>query len=160
MVDTPVVPAPVKRRLMDKSFAVASFRYNRWAADLDETQTLEDALQESFWVSVADKIMGQDKLNPKGVGDIIEIRKRDTGLFAEVIVVAIGHGFVKVAPLRMYEPKEVDVPESAPLATRWNPGRKCHEVIRKADKQVMHGGFQTRDDAVNWLNEHMKAMAA
>lgn len=155
-----ILTAPIKRRLMDKSFAVASFRYNRWSADLDENQTIEDALEEQFWASIADKIMGQDKNNPKGIGDIIEIRKRDTALFAEVIVVAIGKGFVKVQPLRAYEPKAVSEQEGSPLIARWNPGKKCHEVIRKNDKTMMASNFQTREMAVKWIEDHIAAMAA
>lgn len=150
----------VKRRLMDKSFGVASFHYNRWSADLDETQTLDDALLPDFWVGQAEKIMGQDKTNPKGVGDIIEIRKRDTGQFMEVIIRALEKGYVKVEPLRSYEPKAVAEPESSPLTTKWNPGRKYHEVIRKTDKIVMRSGFQTKDEAVAWIADHVKAMAA
>lgn len=151
---------PVKRRLLDKSFAVASFKYNRWSVDLDETQTLEDALEGPFWAGVADRIMGPDKTNIRGIGDIIEIRKRDTALFAEVIVTAIGPGFVRVAPLRAFEPKPAAEAETAPLTTKWNASKKCHDVIRKSDKTVMASTFQTKADAVAWITDHLKAMAA
>ena len=153
-------PAAKPRRLLDKSFGVASFKYNRWSAELDETQTLEHALEEHFWAGIAGKLMGQDKASPKGVGDIIEIRKRDTQQFAEVIVTAIGPGFVRVAQLRTFAPEDVSEPKSAPLTTRWSPGKKCHEVIRKNDKTVMASNFQTKADAVAWITEHVKAMAA
>lgn len=153
-------PTPISKRMTDKSFGVASFKYNRYSADLDETQTIEDALDENFWAHVADKIMGQDKANPRGIGDIIEIRKRDTAFYAEVIIVGIGKGFVKVHPLRAYAPADVAEADNSPLTTRWNPGRRCHEVIRKADKTFMHGGFQTKADAVAWIADHVKAMAA
>jgi len=149
-----------KRRLMDSRFAVASFRYNRWSADLDETQTLEDALEPSFWSSAVDKIMGHDKLNPKGIGDIIEVRKRDTALFAELMVLEVGPGFIKVDLIRKYEPPAVPVIEDAPFTTKWNVGRRAHEVIRKGDHQVMASGFQSKDGAAAWIAKHMTAIAA
>lgn len=147
-------------RLHDKGFGVASFKFNRWSCELDVNQTLDDALRPEFWANVAGKIVGHDQANPKGIGDIIEIRKRDTALFAEVIIVAIGAGHVRVAPLRAFVPPDVSEPEGAPLTTRYNIGRRCHEVIRKDDKTVMASGFQLKEDAVGWINTHLKAMAA
>lgn len=155
-----VPAAPLKRRLMERQAAVASFKYNTWAVDLDEAQSLDDVMDSHFWASIAEKIMGQDKTAPKGWGDLIQIRKRDTEQFLEVMVVSIGKGFVKVVPLRGYEPKAVSEPETAPLTTRWNPGKKCREVIRKSDKMLMASNFQTQEEAVAWIADHMKAMAA
>jgi hypothetical protein len=149
---------PRVNKLLDKSFAVSSYRYNRWSADLDETQSLEDALVPGFWASVVDKIMGQDKLNPRGFGDIVEIRKRDTGLFAEVLIVGIGPGFVKVEPLRAYVPADVAEPAKCPLTTRYNAGKRCHDVVRRSDGQLMSSGHQTKTVAVDWITTHMKAM--
>lgn len=154
------VPTPIKRRMLSKSFGVASFKFNRWSAELDETQSLEDALEERFWSDQSAQIMGHDKTNPKGRGDIIEIRKLDTGLFAELLVTAIGAGFVRVSLLRKQEPAAVAIPEGVPFTTKWNVGRRGHEVIRKGDNAVMAGPFQTKDEAAAWIVTHMKAMAA
>lgn len=155
-----VPTAPLKRRLMERQAAVSTFKYNTWAVDLDEGQTLDDVLDSHFWAAIADKIMGQDKTNPRGWGDLIQIRKRDTEQFLEVMVVSVGKGFVKVVPLRAYEPKDVSEPENSPLETRWNPGKKCREVVRKSDKMLMASNFQTKEEAVAWIADHVKAMAA
>jgi hypothetical protein len=157
-------PAPLagKQRppkLFDRNFGISTFKFNRWSAELEESQTLEQAFEPTFFGLVADKMMGQDKANPRGVGDIIEIRKRDTALFCEVIVLAIGPGYVRVQPLRAFEPEEPEIPEKSPLVTRWNNSTKKHEIIRAEDKQLMHPGFQVKQDSVNWIAEHLKQMA-
>ena len=103
-------------------------------------------------------MMGFDK--SKGLGDIIEVRKPDTGLYAELIVLAIGKGYVKTDVLLKYEPKTVNLDKGSPLATRWNVGRNCHEVVRESDKTVMQGGFQSKADAVAWIAGHLRDMAA
>lgn len=146
------------QRLTDRNFGVASFRHNRWAATLDESQTLDDAMDPGFWASQSDKVMGFDKT--KGRGDIIEIRKPDTGLYAELIIAAIGKGYVKTELLMKHEPKVVTVAKGSPLTTRWNVGRNCHEVIRESDKTVMQGGFQSKGEAAGWIAGHLKEMAA
>lgn len=143
-------------KLADRNFGVASFKFNRWSAELDETQTLDDALLPAFWANLSAQIMGHDKT--RGRGDIIEVRKRDTGLYAELIVTEIGPGYVKVEPIRAYEPKVTEVPDDVPFITRWNVGKRLHEVLRKADNQVMTGGFQSKEKAVEWIADHMAKM--
>lgn len=159
----PVVPAdsPLrKRRLKSQNFSAFGFKYNRWQATLDETQVLDDTLDPTFWSEQAAKIMGHDQANPGGRGDIIEIRKPDTGLYAEVLIVEIGPGFVKVIPVRVAAPETAEVPEKSPLTTKWNAGKRTHDVVRKSDGQVMRAGFQTKPAATAWIVEHLKAMAA
>jgi hypothetical protein len=35
-----------------------------------------------------------------------------------------------------------------------------HDVIRKADGQVLAAGFQSKDKAIEWIDDHMRKMAA
>ena len=149
-----------KRRMLSKNFGVASFKYNRWSAELEEDQELEDALQPTFWAELVGQLIGYDKNNPRGRGDIIEVRKRSTAMFAELIVTETGPGYIRVELLRKAEPPVVEIPEDNPFTTRWNVGRQVHEVIRKSDKFVMAGGFQTKAKAAEWITDHMKAIAA
>lgn len=147
-------------KLAERAFGVASFKYNRWAADLSEDQTIEDAMRPEFWSSNAAKIMGHDRANSKGIGDIIEVRKRSTGLYAEFHVADVGHGYIKLDLLRENVRTEPALSGESPFDTRWNVGRRSHEVIRKFDRQVMATDFNTRSAAINWITDHMKAMAA
>lgn len=146
-------------KMPDKNFGVGSFKFNRWSAELDESQTLQDALEPTFFAGLAGQITGHDKEGRKGRGDIIEVRKTDSGLFAELIITEVAPGIVRTKLLRNQEPVVPEVPEDAPLTTRWNPGKKVHEVIRRSDKQVMAGDFQTKDNAVAWIADHIKTMS-
>lgn len=146
-------------RMHGKNFGQAAFRYNEWSADLDENQTLEDALQPRFWVDQASTLMGFDKVNPKGRGDLIHIRKLDTGLYAKLLVVEIGAGYVKTVVVERAEAPSVALPEASPLEWKWNAGRKAFDVIRK-DGFVLSSGHQTKAAAKAWIDDHTKAMAA
>ncbi len=150
---------PIKPRLLPKNFGEASFGHRRWYADLSESNTLADAMQPYFWVDAVDKLSGHDSNYTRAIGDIIEVRKLDSGLYAELIVREIGKGFIKVDQLRMAEPEAVIVPEG-PLEPKWNVGKRCWEVIRKDNKQQMFTGYQTKAKAVEAITDHMKAMAA
>lgn len=152
--------APTAHRMRDNNFEVASFRYNRWSADLEENQTLQHALDPKFWAGQAPKVMGHDKNRPRGRGDIIEVRKLDSGLYAELLVLEVRENLIHVQLLRQIEPKALDLPVDTPLETRWNLGKKQHEVVRKTDKVVMAGPFPTKNAAHEWIVDHMKAMAA
>ena len=154
------IATPIKHKLLNKNFGVASFKFNRWSASLDESQSLDDALAAHFWAEQSTALMGHDANAPKGRGDIIEIRKLDTGLYAELMVDEIGKGFIKVHVIRTDAPAEVVIPETVPFTTRWNVGKLCHEVVRKMDKQVMASNFQTKARAAEWIAKHMQAMAA
>ncbi|MCC6172070.1 MAG: hypothetical protein IT481_08580 [Gammaproteobacteria bacterium] len=148
------------QRQQEKLFGVASYKFNRWSAELEEAQTLADALDPAFWAGQADKMMGHDRSRPRGVGDIIELRKPDTGLYAELIVTEIGKGFVRVTLIARAEPEGAEAPEASPLTTKWNAGAKTHDVVRRADGQVLRAGFQTKASAVAWIAEHLAKVAA
>lgn len=154
-------PAPkAQQKMLDRNFGVCTFKYNRWAADLDENQTIEDALAPQFWAGQAEKIMGHNRASPKGRGDIIELRQLSTGLYVELLVTEVGTGYIKVAPIRQHKPEAIALPEKLPFEVRWNEAKKGHLVIRKSDKLVMAAGpFQTKEAAAAWIADHMKAMA-
>lgn len=144
-------------KILDRQFGLVEFKFRRWSAELTEEQTLEIALDPTFWAGQVDKIMGHDK--SKGRGDIIEIRKADISLYAELLIVEIGAGFVKTVLISEAKPESIEIPASSPLATKWNVGKRCHEVVRVADNQVMHSGFQTKTSAAAWIDDHLKKMA-
>lgn len=151
---------PPKERMQMKNFGLAEHRFRRWSAELTEAQSLQDAMDPTFWVDQARQIIGHDKSQPKGRGDIIEVRKLDTGLYAELVITEITPTYLRTVLVRASEPEQVVIPEDAALTTKWNAGTKCHEVVRKADNAVMQGGFQTKAAAAKWIDEHLKAMAA
>jgi hypothetical protein len=148
----------MRKSLLERSFGEISFKFRRWSAELAPDQSIEDTLVPEFWRMQAQAIMGYDKANPKGRLDIIEVRKPDTGMYAELLVTEVGPGFVRVRPIKAYEPAPVEVKDDCPLTTKWNFGRKLHDVIRRTDGQVMASGFQTKDAAVSWIDNHIKML--
>ena len=151
---------PTKRRASMRNFGLTSFKFNRWSVELPEEHELEHALEPSFWVDIASQVMGHDKANPKGRGDVIEVRKLDTGLYAELIITEVGNGFLKVRQLLRDQPVIPEIAEDCPLKTKWNVGKRMHDVIRAADGQVMASGFQSKDKAIAWIEDHLRKMAA
>ena len=147
-----------RQTLTDRNFGPIGFKFNRWQAELEESQTLDDVMSPQFWSAQAHKIMGQEK--DKGRGDIIEVRKLSESLFAEFLVTEVGDGFIKLKLLREVEPSNVEIPKDSPLVPRWNVGRRAYDVIRTQDRTVLSGGFQTKETAANWIIDHLKKMAA
>lgn len=140
------------KTLLDRNFGEISFKFRRWSAELAPDQNLEDTFHPEFFKTQAQHIAGHDKANPKGRGDIIEVRKPDTGLYAELLVTEVGPGYVRVQPIKAYEPATVVEDVESPLSTKWNFGKKVHDVVRKSDGVVMQTGFQTKTAAVAWID--------
>jgi hypothetical protein len=140
------------KTLLARNFGEVSFKFRRWSAELTPDQTLEDALVPNFWKGQAEIVRGHSPTAPKGRGDIIEIRKPDTGLYAELIVVEIGPDFIRTQPIKAYIPDDVQDPDGV-LVTKWNFGKKMHEVVRKSDGTVIKSDFQTKQAAVDWIAE-------
>jgi hypothetical protein len=141
------------KKFADRNFGLAEFKRNVWHLKLEEAETFDDALNGPSWANLVDKIIGHDK--SRGPGDRIEVWKPDTGAFGEMIISEIGPGYVRANFIRAYEPKAVEIPDDVPFVTRWNVGKRMHEVMRRADNQVMAGGFQSKDKAIEWITDHM-----
>lgn len=148
----------MSKPLNERQFGEISFKFRRWSAELSAEQTVEDALVPEFWKQLAQTIKGHDKTNPKGRGDIIEVRKPDTGAYAELLVTEVGEGYIRVRPLKYFEPEVASEKSDSALTTKWNVGKKTHDVVRKSDSQVMAAGFQTKDAAVAWIENFTNKM--
>ena len=141
----------MSKPLSERQFGEISFKFRRWSAELTQDQTIEDTLVPEFWKQAAATIIGYDKANPKGRGDIIEVRKPDTGDYLELLVTEVGSGYVRVRPIKVSTaPAAQENPDSA-MTTKWNIGTKRHDVVRKSDGQVMAKDFQTKDSALAWI---------
>lgn len=151
-------PGSVQKRMHSKNFGLVEHMTRHWRGILTEGQTLEDALDPKFWVDQVTLLMGPAK--NLGRGDIIEVYKPDTGLYAELVVREIGVGYVRVKLVQKADGDVVHLSADGPLSTRWNVGNKTHEVIRKSDMEVLARGFQTKGSAVEWINKHLQEMAA
>lgn len=151
-------PTPVRHRALDKDFRLdlSGFVFNQWAYILGEQHTLADALDPVFWADQVDKIMGHDK--SRGRGDTINVWKPSTGESALLRIIEINVGFVRTVLMQSASPPQVEIAADSPLDTRWNVGSRTHEVIRKADRQILQGGFQTKAKAAEWIADHLAKM--
>lgn len=143
---------------------LSGFVSNIWRADLPETQSFDDCLDPTFWMHVVDKVAGENKTNPRGIGDEVSVFKRDTMAKRKYMIVGIGSGFIRLAEIERVEvPVGEELSEKSPLKVKWNPGKKGHEVRRveaEGSYTVLAGPFQTRTQAIDWINDHLAKMAA
>lgn len=156
----------MKQKLAAAAFRLdmSGFASNIWRVDLPEHQTFDDCLDPTFWMHVVTKVAGEDKAAFRGVGDKIVAFKRDTMSLREYMISGIGEGFIKLVEAAKYDsPAAPELPASSPLQTRWNVGKRGHEVVRTEAEgivTVMAGPYQTKDQAVAWITDHLKKMAA
>jgi hypothetical protein len=150
---------PEKRaeRVLTQNFGLLEFKRDIWFYEVPEQQTKEDLLRPEFWADRVDTIRGPGK--EKGLGHLIVLDKPDTGWMAFARINAIGQGFMKISFFSESKPEQVEAPEG-PLTTRWNVGRRCHEVFRASSNTMMATGFQQKADALAWIADHLKDMAA
>lgn len=130
-------------------FGVASFKRNEWRLDLTEAHALSDVENSRLWGDILGRVAR---------GDTVEAFKPDSGEWAKFVVTEAGPGFIKVGKVEAFTPADVEIPEG-PLKTKWNPGKKTFGVIRE-DGFVLKDGFQTKESAAAWINDHLKKMAA
>lgn len=147
-------------RGLDSKFGLESFKYNNWAYDLEEPFTFEDVMNPAFWSTLAPKLMGHDRTNPRGRGDTITVRELRTNTYRKFLVIEIGTGFVKLIPMEGARPADVEAPAKSALTTRWNNSKKMHEVIRKDDGEVLASDFQQKQGAIDWIAKNAPTMAA
>lgn len=143
---------------------ISGFVSNIWRVDLPESQTFEHCLEPTFWMHVVSNVAGHNKEKPNGVGDKISVFKRDTMEMRSYMIAGIGSGFIKLIEAERYAgPASAEVAPDSPLTTRWNVGKRGHEVIRQEGTgivTVLAGPYQSKETAVEWINNHLKAMAA
>lgn len=145
MSETHTIP-----KFRSSDFGVSSFKKNDWHLTLTEAHTMEDVSNPRLW---------GDLLGRFTRGDTIEAFKPDSGAWARFVVTEVGPGFIKLGKTESFTPAEVIVPEVG-LEPKWNVGKRAFDVIRSADRFVMKDGFQTKQSAVDWINDHTKKVAA
>jgi len=155
---------PPRMASSDFRLDLSGFVSNVWSAQLKESQTFEHCLEPAFWMDVVTKVLGDDKTNTRGLLDKVVARKADTMQVADFIIVGIGPGRMRLVEERRFVGAAVpELKADSPLKTRWNPGKKGHEVVRQdgeSSVSVMAGPFQDKGAAVAWINDHMTKMAA
>lgn len=153
MADT-VTPMPRSvRKLASKFCEVEQFRFTTWSLVLAEGVTLDDMLQEVGWAHILTK-------HKISAGDVVRVRDEENTLYAELFVRGKTETSIKLGLIRKVEFNVPSVSADLPFDVRWNVGKRAYDVARKADRQVVAGGFKVKEEANAWITEHMKLMAA
>lgn len=118
----------------------------------EDGTAFEDILTDSYW-----SLVGY-KFKP---GDIIEVHAEDGSYFAELYVRAAGRNWAKVALLRKIDLEPVAISHGSPeFEAAWKGPHRKFSVVRLSDNQIIKDSFETREQAVEYIKSHIKAMAA
>lgn len=125
----------------------------RIVAGIDDTP--ESLLDPKYWVHVARQLRPDDR---------VEVIAFDRSWFAEVLVVEVGAGgfggarvaFV-IEPTALSNTANLDQP--AENEVRWGGPKLKWQAVRIRDKKVLQDGFETKDEAADWIAERSKLAA-
>lgn len=153
--------APRQRtRILQKDFKLVEFASRRWSASLQEGQSLDDAMQPEFWADVA-------RGDNRGLlaGDVIEVRSFDHSFFAELYARKVNQGTALVALIRAVDFVDRKAEAAAAkhndvLTPRWNLGKRCFDVVRSSDKEIISTGHKLKEDAQAWIGDHLRSLKA
>lgn len=149
-------------KLQPTRLKTAEFERTIYAVSPEDGTKFEGMLHPAYWANVAQKFK---------TGDRIEVTAENGDWFAELMVVASARLWAKVVPLRFVELSAAPIPaHDSEAPSQDGPDTKDFEVgyagvkakwrvVRKADKQTMRGGFQTKNEAEKWLDDYVKAIS-
>jgi hypothetical protein len=116
------------------------------------TNEPQDILKAEFWAHVA------DKLKPRAR---IEVWADNGTWWAELLVLEVGRGYARVHQLRFEELEAID---SKSRTFEQGGYRIMHRgehakwsVVRLSDKEVVSEGHSSQGQAVDWLDNRLKA---
>ena len=116
--------------------------------------SLEDVMQPSYWVHVTKKLHKTDR---------IEVIPEDGSWYAELMVLSVEAIYAKVILLKYLNLAEEAAKISAPAQeyfVKYGNNTSKHRIIRKSDNKVLKEGFNTAAEATQYLDDHLKQVAA
>lgn len=107
----------------------------------------------AFWANVSTRMHPNDR---------IEAMPEDGSYFAEFMVRSAGPNWAHVEALRTvaFVSAESVVARVKDLKVEWGGPAHKHRVVRVSDKAVLKHGFDTPEQANEWLAANQKAVAA
>lgn len=145
-------PERRRPRLQGLDMQLSETLQNNYTAIVPMNVTREDILDPLFWTHVATRLRPMTE---------ITIIPKDGAFYMKVFVRYADTTSARVAELhyqRLEVVTAVDI-ENDMFDVGFTTGQQFY-VFRKADKAVLQANFQAKEDAVQWMHEHMKAMAA
>jgi len=125
-----------------------------WTLTVEAGTTLDDVLKPEFLANVSARLRPYDRIRVRC----------DTGEFyAELLVLTCGRVWAKLAPIFSIDlsVKAVDLLEGDACDQFLVQFRGPHlkwSVVRKSDKQPVKEQLETKEEALNWLNNYAKAL--
>jgi len=133
----------------------SSYMHTTWFYTATPGTKVEDMLDVEYWRHIASKFKPYD---------LIEAITEDGAWYARFIIVSCDRIWAKVHVLEQHDLMAAakDAPNSAndDYAVRWKGPIAKYAVIRKSDGAVLKDGFTAQIDGWQFLDSHIKSLAA
>lgn len=141
-------------KLNNSAFALSEHAFNQYSAKPEAGVSMEDILEPSYWAHVAVKLKPLDIIHVNAMDGSYYalLQVRSASRIEAVCEVLMHREFKPLTRLAQSEGKEYFARFSSPAAG-W-------QVLRASDKQVIKEGFDNERAALQWLDGHLKALAA
>lgn len=139
-------------KLLGKELKEANHVRNVWSANVPAGTRLESLSYPEFWANVSARFRPNDR---------IEIMPPDGAYFAEFIVRSAGPNWAHVEILRVHKfvSAESVVNKAQSHEIKWGSPKTKFRVWRLSDKTVVKDGFDTPEQAAEWVAANEKAVA-
>jgi hypothetical protein len=160
---TPAAAAASKKRekplppLHADRMKSTEYTRNIWQVTPEVGTEPEELLAPEYWAHLAQNLRQRDR---------IEAWCEDLKWYAEYLVLDVGRNWAKVhlcentvEELRQFEPRRVDmILPGHSVSYKGLHAKWC--VVRDADKVILKDKCETEGDALSWLSNHAKSLAA
>lgn len=131
----------------------AQFVRNLWVVTVEQGTTREDLLDPAFWSLVSTQFRPYDRIEARC----------DTGtFFAEYLILSCSRTYAKVKELSwislVTQDVEMTQENQEEFEYRYRGPHAKHGIIRKSDNAVMKDGFDSKEQALDWLVNHKKVV--
>lgn len=133
-------------------FTDASYVRNFWSVSAEVGTTKQDMMKPEYWAHVANMLKPCDRL---------EVQVEDGSYFAEFIVRTCGNTWATVSLINERKLQDVESPkEAVQFEAQWKGASLKWCVVRLSDKQNIHEGAASEQEAMTWMQDYEKAIAA
>lgn len=142
-------------RLNAGRIKAAEFVQVRYVVRPEAGVTLEQMLDPAYWTHVSRKMKA---------GDHVEVIADDNTWYAELLVLAAGPVWAKVAIinerslLKTVEVAESETTDHPGFEIKWGGNIDKFRVIRTEDNEIISRGHDKKVEAAVWLDEYVKVM--
>ena|SRR3990167_3495703 len=139
--------------LLARNFKQAEFVRMIWRATVPVGTPIEALKEPAYWSNIASLLQPNAR---------IEVMPEDSAYLVEFIVRSAGPNWAHVEMLRshVFVSAETVVAGAAKVFdVTWGSPHQKFRVQRMSDKEVLRSGFNTKEEANEWLAANLKALA-